>query len=124
VERAGDVLRLFFIQLETRRLTLGAASDHGMDGADGPQCNRPGGRATVRSISLVRSRREVLRTLRYAAEGGRRNRTEATGEVSQSKCVRRTLGAISETGVPIETNHVWRSIAATSAEGIHCALSL
>ena len=32
-----------------------AASHHGLDGADGPQCDRPGGRATVGSICVARS---------------------------------------------------------------------
>jgi hypothetical protein len=108
---------LFFIHLESRRVSLAGITRHS-DQAWMQQMARNAtgetwGFLKQRRYAFARSRHEVLLGVSGNARG-RWYKTDSTpGAESKSECLRREMGAIGERRMLIKTNLVRRSLAAT-----------
>src|SRR5215469_12752167 len=85
-----------------------------MDATDGTQRDQRGlGLPAVASLYAARSRRQVLRIVSHSRGRRRCETTEVTGAQSQSQRFCGTLGAVSERGVFVQVDSVWRRVTAS-----------
>jgi len=102
---------LFFLHLETRRITIAGITRH----PDGEWMEQIARTATQDSWGYLNRCRyalhdrdkKFLRLVPVGAGRGWRETDHAPGQESESERICRALGSISETGVPVKAGSVW-----------------
>ena len=92
------------------------ASRRSLDATNGAQCDeRKLGFTGTPALRPARSGHEVLRLVPVDAGGGRHPADPVAAAQSESERSRGKMGAVRETGMPLETHPVWRGFVATSS---------
>jgi len=99
-------------------------SRRSVDATDGAQRDRRKlGSSGAQALRAARSGHEVLRFIPRDAQSGRHKTDSIAGAQSESKRLRREMGTLGKAGVPVETDPVRRSLAATCVRRVRAAFS-
>jgi hypothetical protein len=116
---------LFVIQLETRRVTVtGITRQRGGSSSRTLSYRHGCGRLGEPAVLTARSRHEVLCRAPMSSSRRTSGTAAASAEISEPERVRRTGGALCQTGMSVEADRPRREFAHTRFERLCCALPL